>query len=148
MKSQQHAVGSQLHYLKKINSQLILGTAAHESVTAINNVENFTVWNKLETWKLHSIKTHNLQLHFCCNSSKTLFYSISWRLLKLGKLEWCDSWKTKFQNIFNSTQIWVKLFHFAHIWFRLVEFIQMFKIYPNINEPHLSYPDVSNSTQI
>jgi len=43
-------------------------------MTACNSnkwrLENFTAWNKVETWKLHNINSHHLQLHFCYYSWK------------------------------------------------------------------------------
>ena len=48
--------------------------------------ENFTEWNKLETWKLHSINSH-LQLHFSCHSSKTRYNNKNLLFTKI-KISW------------------------------------------------------------
>ena len=60
---------------KKINSQLFLGTTAHENVTA-TNLTLKTSQHKTNLKHENFTVSHHSQLHFCCYSSKT-FYNIS-----------------------------------------------------------------------
>ena len=147
-------VESQLHYLKKINLQLLLGITTRESIKATNFTlktpkheinlkhENFAVSN-------HIIYNYILvaiaQKHFIASTNYLMFTKIelSWNGVLVEKLN-----DRNFKNISNSTHIWIRLFYFAHIWFRLLKFTQMLIIYSNMNGALLSYPDVSNSTQI
>jgi len=73
MKSSQYRNHSYVIFLKIINSRLLLGISAHESITAINitlKILQYEISLKHENF---SIKSHYLQLlHFRCYSSKTL----------------------------------------------------------------------------
>jgi len=113
----------------------------------------------MEPWKLHimklnlyhenftNISSHNLHLHFCCYSWKILTSITNLMLTKLGLVRMVGC-HYKFL-ILQYFEVYPNLnevvFQLTQMWFGLLQFIQIFMTYANLNAPLLLPPDLSNS---